>query len=253
MRKYVLAQVFLLACTVNGFAADVPPVEPVTDWSGPYAGIVAGYGVGQSDGVEYEGSYTPRGRIPDLIKDGVYPRSLAGDLQGLTGGIQLGYNLQNGNFVFGVETDFMAFGLEDDGSFFHPADEKWNDDDSKASQSIDWFGTARLRLGVSAGDFLLYGTGGLAYGHTSFDYSVTNLGYVSGGESEWKLGWAAGGGAEYALDESWTVTAEYLYFDLGQSSSTDAYEAPFDKVTEARSAEFNGSLFQLGVKYRFGL
>jgi outer membrane immunogenic protein len=253
MRRSLLAPLFLLAWTGGGFAADVLPVETVTDWSGLYAGIVAGYGVGPSDGVTYEGSYTPKGRIPGLIEDGVYPRSLAGDLQGLTGGVQLGYNVQHGKLVFGVETDVMALGLEDEGSYFHPADEKWNDDDSKASQSIDWLGTARLRLGVSAGDFLLYGTGGLAFGHTSFDYSVTNLSDVSGGESEWKLGWAAGGGAEYALDERWTVTAEYLYFDLGQSSSTDAYAAPYDKVTEERSAEFNGSLFQLGVKHRFGL
>ncbi len=130
--------IFLVTHSGNGFSADAVAVDTVTDWSGLYAGVVAGYGVGHSDGVTNEGSYTPKGRIPGLIEDGVYPRSLAGDVQGLTGGVQLGYNFQHGNFVFDVETDFMALGLEDDGSFFHPADETWNDDDSKASQSIDW-------------------------------------------------------------------------------------------------------------------
>ena len=36
------------------------------------------------------------------------------------------------------------------------------------------------------------------------------------------LGWAAGGGFEYALNNRWSIKAEYLYLDLGSENYTFA-------------------------------
>src|SRR3569832_2140780 len=53
------------------------------------------------------------------------------------------------------------------------------------AQKLDWFGTVRGRIGLAATPrVLLYGTGGLAYGHvsTSGSISATNVGGIPGAD-----------------------------------------------------------------------
>ena len=48
------------------------------------------------------------------------------------------------------------------------------------SEHIDWFGTVRAKLGFAQNNWLLYGTGGLAYGQVSTSGS-NNITVVPGG------------------------------------------------------------------------
>ena len=64
--------------------------------------------------------------------------------------MQVGYNWQSGQFVFGVETDAQLTGADDSSGGL--------------KFSIPWFGTLRGRAGVAVNNMLFYGTGGLAYG-----------------------------------------------------------------------------------------
>ena len=66
------------------------------------------------------------------------------------GGVQVGYNWQSGQFVFGGETDLQISGADDT---FAP----WK-------FSNPWFGTLRGRAGFAMNNILFYGTLGLAYG-----------------------------------------------------------------------------------------
>jgi outer membrane immunogenic protein len=76
---------------------------------------------------------------------------------------------------------------------------------------VDWFGTARGRLGYAVGNALIYGTGGLAYGQVnshienSTTYTVSNT----------NTGWTAGAGVEYRFTSAISAKAEYLYVNLG--------------------------------------
>jgi outer membrane immunogenic protein len=91
---------------------------------------------------------------------------------------------------------------------------------------MDWFGTVRGRAGfLPAPTWLIYGTGGLAYGHVSSasDVSFTSTTDVyNGSASTTRTGWTAGGGAEWMFASHWTAKFEYLYVDLGTLSYADA-------------------------------
>ena len=90
----------------------------------------------------------------------------------LAGG-QAGYNWQNGSVVYGVEADIAGTGLKSTldtslQAFFNPVPT------ATATSSIDWYGTVRGRVGWATGPVMFYGTGGLAYGRTNVNSTLTN-------------------------------------------------------------------------------
>ena len=151
-----------------------PAVSGLYNWSGPYAGLNIGY--------EW-------GRVTNTV----------GEPSGLTGGGQVGYNWQSGQFVFGAETDIQFSGADDT---FAP----WK-------FSNPWFGTLRARAGVAFNNVLLYGTFGLAYG--SLKGQLLGL-----DETKTEVGWAGGVGAEYGITPNWSAKVEYLYMDLASRAFT---------------------------------
>jgi outer membrane immunogenic protein len=60
-----------------------------------------------------------------------------------------------------------------------------------------------------------------------------------------------GGGLEWGFAQSWSLKAEYLYYDLGDTTVTAAAPplAPFASVT---TFENTGHILRLGLNYRFG-
>jgi outer membrane immunogenic protein len=91
------------------------------------------------------------------------------DLKGFIGGGQIGYNWQFANWVAGLETDLQGIAHhEESGSFFtvvpQPAFPAFPlASAATVSRSLDYLGTVRGRLGwTPAGNWLRYGTGGLA-------------------------------------------------------------------------------------------
>jgi outer membrane immunogenic protein len=140
---------------------------------------------------------------------------------GFLGGVQLGYNWQSGQIVYGLETDVQLSGADDTVG--------------TTKFSSTWFGTLRGRGGFAMNNVLLYGTAGLAYGGLR--------GEVIGGVSESKTlgGWTAGVGLEIGLTAAWTARAEYLYVDL----SGRGYAAT------GLSNGLDSSVLRFGANYRF--
>ena len=223
MKRVFLSGVALAALVGSAVAADIPrrveraapPVPymaPVYNWTGFYAGINGGWGwgTGSMDGSPSTG---------DLKGSG-----------GLVGGT-LGYNWQNGQVVWGLETDLDWSGVKGD------------DNCSRGTHcevKNDWLGTARVRLGWAADRWMPYVTGGLAFGDVKAD--VTG----SRGASDTQLGWTVGAGVEVALTQPWTAKLEYLYVDLGDFNcgSRCGGGSP-DKV------EFHSHIVRAGLNYRF--
>lgn len=211
---------FVAAMAAPSFAADLPrpsykaPVYAPSyyNWTGFYAGINAGYGFGKSDwsGAGGTGSTKPKGFI---------------------GGVQLGYNLQTGMWVWGLEADF-------DYSAMKGSDNGGTGVCSGAGceTKLKYFGTGRGRIGYAGWDrWLPYVTGGAAYGN------VKATPAVGGDFSKGKVGWTVGGGVEYAVFANWTTKLEYLYADLGTISGG----TPGNDVT------FKSHLVRAGLNYRF--
>ena len=204
MRRVVLAAGLGAALMAGAaIAADLPrgPVPyyggtPATySWAGWYAGINAGYEWAKVDG------------------------SL-GNPRGFAGGIQGGYNWQNGQFVFGGESDLQLSGA----------------DDTFASWKFSnpWFGTLRARAGYAMNNILLFGTAGLAYGDERTEMAGLN-------ETHTSLGWTAGAGMEVGFTPRWSAKVEYLYMDLGNRSY----------ALTGTDLDVRASILRFGVNYHF--
>lgn len=223
MKRVLLSGVALAALVGSASAADIPRrveraaapvpyVAAVYNWTGFYAGINAGWGWGT-------GSLS--GPPP------------SGDLEGSGGviGGTLGYNWQNNQFVFGVETDLAWSGIETD---------RRCGGGLTCNVSNDWLGTVRGRVGLAFDRFMPYVTGGLAYGDVSASVTGTP------GASETQFGWTLGAGMEYAINGPWTAKLEYLYVDLGDfACGTRCGTAGPDNV------EFQSHIVRAGLNYRF--
>ncbi|HZT26913.1 MAG TPA: outer membrane protein [Pseudolabrys sp.] len=200
-------------------AADLPPpykaqpglVAPVyATWSGFYVGINGGYGFGKSNWDSPAISMDPKG--------------------GLAGGT-IGYNLQTGHWVWGLEGDIDWSGMSGDAACGI----------GSCTTKNNWLGTARARIGYAGwNNWLPYITGGAAFG----DIKAENP--VGGSVSKTQIGWTAGLGVEYAFRSNWSVKVEYLYADLGKfdCGTTCGVTAPDD-------VSFKANLVRAGVNYRF--
>jgi outer membrane immunogenic protein len=233
-----------------------PAVAAPSTWTGLYLGGHAGYGWADWDGTIATtagcGGTCPSAGYSD------HTRELAA--KGWLGGGQIGYNWQSGALVLGLEADLTWADMDGDGRF--PTEHKPRFWDKSFALSLDYFGTARVRLGYAAGSVMPFMTGGLAWARTSGDLAVAQTwgptGKVEGvsyaSVREHHLGWTVGGGLEWKLSPSMSVKAEYLYVDLGgedyRFSGTTFTGAPFD--TDSFPADLTLHVARIGLNYRFG-
>jgi outer membrane immunogenic protein len=228
-----------------------PVVAAVYNWTGFYVGVNGGYGWEGSTG-DLVGNSAGLG-IPGAIAGGTIPRALNVQPAGWIGGAQAGYNWQWDHIVLGVEADIQATGIKQSltipltGLGLLPTL-------STGSSELDWFGTVRGRVGYAWNQFMVYGTGGLAYGYVSDRGSV---GVVApppigiGTSASTRTGWAAGGGFEWAFQPSWSVKGEYLHVDLGSVTSRLLFAT---SPTDFLDYRFNHTydIVRVGLNYKFG-
>jgi outer membrane immunogenic protein len=227
---------------------------PYYSWTGFYIGGNMGYGVG-SDRVS--GTVTSAGITDVTAADApVVP-------VGAIGGAQLGYNWQGGpNWLAGFEADFQGSaqkGLTCVIECFSlpavPVSAVFT-----AQHTLDYFGTIRGRFGFVNNNTLFYVTGGGAYGHISqtLQATVAQAGsgtFASNSTSENKFGFVVGAGLEASLGGNWTGKVEYLYMDLGSTST--ALSGTFPGTTPAPfslalSSTLHDNIVRAGLNYRFG-
>jgi outer membrane immunogenic protein len=130
------------------------------------------------------------------------------------------------------------------------------------SRQLDWLATARGRVGYTVTPtFLMYGTGGLAVGHTNMGSAITDPLGAPPPESEpttnltstnTAAGWTAGAGAEWLFAPRWSVKAEYLYVDLGRHSNTLTYTYGGGNTSTLTSTVKDiSSIVRAGINYHF--
>jgi outer membrane immunogenic protein len=204
---------FAAAAMSGAQAADMPIkapryVEPAANWSGWYIGGSAGAAWQKTDVTTNSGFVD----LSDSPTYGVFfPNPNASfSKTGFIGGGQIGYNWQNGNFVFGLEGDIS--GLSGRAS----ADFRTNlVDYGTYSSKIRWLSTVRGRFGLAVGDTMAYLTAGVAFGGVGNTVSFETFSYSN---SKTKTGWTVGGGVEHMLSRNWTIGLEGLFVDLGNSN-----------------------------------
>src|SRR5439155_19752311 len=183
-------------------AADLPEAPAVYDWTGFYLGGNIGYGFGGDDKVGLDSNLGTAADINDIDKL---------QLSGIFGGGQIGYDWQAGSFVIGSVADIEASGVKD--SFSDNFSFKGADLTVDAKDNIDVWGTVRGKLGWAFDRILIYGTGGLAWADINYKTKGLNhdTGFTfSGSDNGVRAGWTAGGGLAWAIDDQWSIGAEYL-------------------------------------------
>jgi len=204
---------------------------PALNWSGFYVGVNAGGGILSATTTDYQA----------FIMGGVggdFSQSAEGYLLGGT----VGFNVQSGAAVFGLEADLQWSSLAADRSLVAGAIEN--------NANWDWFGTLRARGGVAVDNVLGYVTAGVAvvnahhfYGWLTpvspeYDVAVDSVEY----------GLTAGAGVEYAVTDNMSLKLDYLYVGLPtkqvieEGGFGDEYD--FDFVSSAH-------VVRAGLNFRF--
>jgi hypothetical protein len=169
----LIAAASAVAFTQIAFAADLPRKAPayspppplVYNWTGFYIGGNVGYSWGRLGNSLSVTNGTP-GYFAAAVIPGVNASGTGGlDDNSFTGGLQLGYNFQSGQFVYGFEGDinWMRHDASYGGAF--PYSIGGGVYNLTVSNSIDWLATIRGRIGMpvgATGSTLLYVTGGTA-------------------------------------------------------------------------------------------
>lgn len=292
MNKTLLSATMLAFVTFQAFAADLPsrkepvPAPPPPLWTGFHIGVNAGgtWTNGGSAGA----TTTPVSPVEFI--SGATTSLLggfgSGNSTGFIGGGQVGYDYQipvgQAGFVAGIEADIQGIAASGgSGSSvtafrndlpFPPLRRDIGITSINGSSSLDYLGTVRGRLGyLVLPTLLVYGTGGLAYGHASMNYSAfqtyysavfRNTTYTTFGNasnSGTQVGYTVGGGLEWMFLPNWSAKAEYLYYDLGSMSgdatilripnrAVNVQPAAVQAITNLNGA-LRGNIVRAGVNY----
>ena len=278
MKRILLASVAALGLAGTASAADLavraPVPVPLFSWTGCYLGINGGWIGGNDDYATSRRVFTGPGFTPEFATpadNALLAHSYSSNDSSGTFGGQFGCQYQAGWLVIGGEWDANWSGLKEDNYFSYgpitwvsnPAN-FWPARTELTHKQLDWFTTARVRVGAAWWDrVLIYATGGVAMGaldaYTQVDHSFPNSVNPTGpdffgGYRENRIGWTVGGGFEWAFAANWTAKAEFLYLDFGS----------FDYISPALNFNTSGRAYftsidakeyvaRVGINYLFHL
>jgi len=234
MKKILLSTTALVGMTALAAAADLPRrtvapapvaapvvVAPAFTWTGFYAGVNAGWGFSDDRGFNGNQNLTVPAFgggtfavVPQGGGGGGFFNGNGGDSDGFVGGGQVGFNIQAGLFVFGIEADaqFVDIG-GGNGGFGNnnnfgtavagggagagglgavpgfgvrppvagaPGNVAFFNNNLHVSD-IDTLVTVRGRLGLAFDRFMIYGTGGVAWvGYDDNGDNGIGTGFITG-------------------------------------------------------------------------
>jgi outer membrane immunogenic protein len=222
----------LAACGAAG-AADLAirtPVAPGTpaippyDWNGPFFGMSIGLTEGQSRHAAVAGDLTP-----------------SFDMTGGVFGLALGYNWQAGTVLYGLDSDVsLSTKRGTSGYLGAPAG-------FLAETSERWLATYRGRVALVRDSWMFYVTGGGATADVKIIATEPGAGIATESRTRW--GWTAGVGVEAARIHSFTVKAEYLYADFGNTAYFNPAPAGF--INRAGGVRAYDHILRLGLNHKF--
>jgi outer membrane immunogenic protein len=189
MNRLGIIPIAIASLTSAAAAADLPakappPIAPLYlpfTWTGAYAGASGGYGWSSSGGLDATGGF---------------------------GGGQIGYNVQTGNIVFGVEGDIAGGDISQTVNGFGIP--------FTTAFSVDALASLRGRAGLAYNNWLLYGTAGGGWAHDKISGNIAGMPFSS---NQWLSGWTAGAGVEWSFAPNWSTKFEYLHYGLGTPNS----------------------------------
>lgn len=237
MKKILLGTVAVLFLSAPAVAADMPVKAPVKmiaapyNWSGLYLGAHCGAAWARTRHTGDDAAYQEAGNELYQL-----------DPTGIMCGGQVGYNFQQGTWLWGVEGDFGYISAK-------KTIEEIPSPDNLNEVKYGAYGTATLRLGLVQDRILFYAKGGAAFAQIRNIAADLDGGVIDPTSdinvSKTRIGWAAGGGIEYGLTPAWSLKAEYLYMGFGTQSYADLQGGTYTFRNQVHTAK-------VGINYHFG-
>ena len=260
----IAAAATLVAGAASAQAPEGLVGSPATPWAGPYVGVHGGYAIDNKSPLSTSGQFA--GNIGNVANE-ARPGLLLRDKEGYVAGGQVGYNVQRGMFVGGLEADFSATDQSAKYGYASPRGFGAAPAGTRSDVTVrnNYLGSVRARLGIANDQFMIYGTGGLGYGDSrasaTFRNGVNpNQIDFAGNRSDTNLGYVVGAGIEYAIPVTYnplsrfgasraTIRAEYLHYDLGDRnlfvnavSGTGSYVSRYANDSD---------VFRAGLNFKF--
>jgi outer membrane immunogenic protein len=242
MKRILLTTVSLgvLGLVSPALGADLPYAKaptiaaPVYDWTGVYVGVFGGGGYGNHNVNNANGQ---SGTFTDFTAN----YSSTG---GVAGG-EIGYDWQSGNYLVGVAGDVFWSGIKgnDSNQFFAG---NFLGVTGVDADNLRWGGTLRARGGIAFDRWLLFFTGGYAFGdiqHTNTD-ATTNLVDKFTVHAN---GLTAGAGFEYAITNNVIGKFEYRYYNFNGYNRPNPPNGAIPYTTESTY-----SVVTIGLDFKFG-
>jgi len=244
------------AMPVKAPVLKAPPSPEVTTWNGFYVGAFGGAEIGRAHWGYPVGAVDPR-------------------VAGILGGVNAGYNWQNGPWVFGLEGDVTGSdakggiacnALSLQGGISSPLYEM------TCNARSSWIATVTPRIGLAWDRALFYVKGGLAVAREEFS-ATCNFGPTNGvllsafaipgqscapvfptsrfsisngfSASDVRAGWTIGSGVQFALTQQWStkIETDYTVFDNHTLTASDGNQLNLGMHVWQTKIGFN---------YRFG-
>ncbi|HEX7790125.1 MAG TPA: outer membrane beta-barrel protein [Afipia sp.] len=217
-----------------------PPVQ-VFSWTGGYIGGYIGGAFGANDavtGVPVNGAGAPIFAGPAASYN--YSSSVIG-------GYTSGYNYQFApNWVIGYEGETGYIGTKGSAAY------AGSPTSIATTRSEGLYSVWAARFGYAFDRSLIYVKGGAAL--VDFETGVSNGtagSHIDTMKNKYRLGYAVGGGWEYALDNKWSVKAEYLYLGFDNNiTTTGNFTGPPTQVWSTTSLPGIHTA-KVGLNYKF--
>ncbi|WP_314963980.1 outer membrane protein [Bradyrhizobium cosmicum] len=275
-----------IVISAGALAADLPVKAPprtvwADSWAGPYIGAYFGAGAGRvresSTGSFGNSSLATAGGVVTSNSNllGTTASDLAGDMTGSMVDLFAGHNWRTGNIVAGGQIEGTVFSDVALKPFGNQTFNSVSTNLLLGTVTGTATGTAtaqsnqqlRSRVGLigrlgflARPDLLLYGLGGLEFGHFTFTDSADPFG---GENNKWVAGYTVGAGGELKLSDNWSLRSEYRYLNFGfnrsaaasgTSTSVSGATTFVSTSAEASSTHTNADfhLAKIGLAYQFG-
>jgi len=258
LKTIALASVIGFGAAGAAAAADLPargpapapaPVFVAAGWTGFYAGLNVGYGCCGDDQMGVRG--------PVTFGNGWFNEGQLAP-KGIFGGVQLGYNWQRGNLVYGLEADFQVSGMKRSAtSLASVADVGSGVVDIFGNNKVQWFGSVRPRVGfLVSPNTLLYGTGGLGVMNSKYSVFGIDAAGINGlmASNSTKIGWVLGAGIEHKFNANWSAKLEYQYHNYGRKNLDASFLTALGVSTGERGRTNptpNFHTVRIGLNYHF--
>lgn len=255
-----------IICNGTAYPADIstkapvvaPAAAPAINWNGAYIGGFLGYAFKNEDTAISGNDAFSR----SILSTGAFPNTIGLRPDGGVIGARIGYDFQFGRIVAGVLGAYSYSGMK--GNAYAGG----NLAGVSYSETIKDIWDIHGRVGYLMTDrALLYFVGGFT--GAKVNTTVSSAGLIcttsfitcpAGASSATDWGYSIGGGLEYRLDRNWSLSAEYLWTDLGTQNTTVAASSKFGcgpkgnspcttSWNNAERVEFSRVL--VGINFRF--